>query len=261
MRETVKGIQQPGDTVSVYRDWARRTTTSQRPEPPMGDLGGGSDFFGFYNHLGLPSFDFGFGGPGGVYHSAYDTYTWMERFGDPGYLSHAAAGRLSAVLLGRLANAAVVPLDHGALGAYLGTLVERTRREPGAGAVSAELDAVATAARELESAGQRFVAARNAALAAEAPVARLTEANRLLRRVEPLLTRPTGLVGRPALRNLIFAADRDNGYANVQFPGIVEALRDGDARRAGEEARDLASRIRAAAAQVDSARGALPGAR
>jgi len=261
MRETVRGIAQPGDTVSIYRDWARRTTTSQRPEPPMGDLGGGSDFFGFYNHLGLPSFDFGFGGPGGVYHSAYDTYTWMERFGDPGYLSHAAAGRLSAVLLGRLANAAVVPLDHGALGAYLVTLVERTRREPGAASVAVDLDAVADAARELERAGQRFVAARDAVLAAEAPGGALVEANRLLRRVEPLLARPSGLIGRPQLRNLVFAADRDNGYANVQFPGVVEALRDRNMTRAGAEARDLASRIRAAAAQVDAARGALPNVR
>jgi len=127
--------------------------------------------------------------------------------------------------------------------------------------VGAEPDAVADAARELERSGQRFVAARNASLAAEASVGSLVEANRLLRRVEPLLTRPTGLVGRPQLRNLIFAADRDNGYANVQFPGVVEALRDRDAARAGTEARDLATRIRAAAAQVDAARGALPGPR
>jgi N-acetylated-alpha-linked acidic dipeptidase len=258
MRETVRGIAQPGDTASIYRDWARRTVTTQRPEPPMGDLGGGSDFAGFYNHLGLPSFDFGFGGPGGVYHSAYDTYTWMERFGDPGYLSHAAAGRLSSVLLARLANAAVVPLDHGALGAYLLTLVERTRREPGAEGIAGELDGVAAAARRLEAAGKQFVANRDAALARDVPAVALQEANRRLRRVELALIRPSGLVGRPFLRNLIFAADRDNGYANVQFPGIVEALRDRDTARAQAEARELAQRITAAAAAVDEAREGLP---
>ncbi len=261
MRNAVRGVTQPGDTGSVYADWALRTVTSQRPEPPMGDLGGGSDYIGFYNHVGIPSFEFGFGGAGGVYHSAYDTYTWMEKFGDPGYLSHAAAGRLSAVLLARLANAAIVPLDHGALGAYLVPLVERTRREPGADAISVALDGVVKAAQEFEAAGRKFTAARDAVLGSDREPGTLAEANRRLRLVEPLLTRPSGLVGRPFLRNLVFAADRDNGYANVQFPGIVEALRDGDTARAKGEAVDLAERIRSAARAVDFARNGLPAER
>ncbi len=258
LRSAARGIKQPGDTVSIYRDWAIRTVTSQRPEPPVGDLGGGSDFAGFYNMLGIPSFDFGFGGTGGVYHSAYDTYSWMERFGDPGYLSHVAAGQLASVLLARLANAAVVPLDHGALGSYLGTLVDRTRRERGAAAIVGEMDEVAAAAKELETAGRQFTMARDAVLASDTDADLLAEANRQLRRVEQLLTRPSGLVGRPFMRNLIFASDRDNGYANVQFPGVIEALRNGDRGRAVAEARELAERIRAAALAVDRARAALP---
>ena len=35
-------------------------------EPAMGDPGGGSDFAGFYNHLGIPIAEWGFGGAGGV---------------------------------------------------------------------------------------------------------------------------------------------------------------------------------------------------
>ena len=258
LRDATHGIRQPGDTGSIYRDWAQRTVTTQRPLPPVGDLGGGSDFAGFYNMLGLPSIEFGFGGPGGVYHSAYDSYTWMERFGDPGYLSHVAAGQLSSVILSRLANAAVVPLDHGMLGAYLLTLVERTRREPGAATIGGELDGVAAAARELEAAGARFTSARDALLTSNPDLGSLAEANRLLRRVEPMLARPSGLVGRPLLKNLIFASDRDNGYSNVQFPGVVEALRDHDSTRAAAEAKELAERIQNAAKGVDAARAALP---
>jgi hypothetical protein len=66
-------------------------------------------------------------------------------------------------------------------------------------------------------------------------------------------------VGRPFLGNLVFAADRDNGYANVQFPGVVEALRDGDTARAAAEAAELAERTREAARRVEAARSALPG--
>jgi N-acetylated-alpha-linked acidic dipeptidase len=258
MRDVAKTVAQPGDTVSVYADWARRTVTSQRPEPPLGDLGGGSDFAGFYNHLGIPSFDFGFGGPGGAYHSGYDTYTFMERFGDPGYLSHRAAGQMAAVLLARLANADVVPLEYTDLGVYLLSLADRSAREPGAEALASELDAIRAAARNLTTAGAAFARTRDRALAANPPSSAFAPANEALRRVEREFVRPAGLVDRPFLRNLVFAADRDNGYANIQFPGVIEALRDNDVARARTEASELAQRIEAAAMQVVAARDALP---
>ena len=78
----------------------------------MGDPGGGSDFAGFYNHLGIPIAEWGFGGPGGVYHSQYDDYTWMTKFGDPGFQYHAAAARVGTAMLLRVANADVLPYDY-----------------------------------------------------------------------------------------------------------------------------------------------------
>ena len=258
MRDVTRIVVQPGDSVSVYRDWERRTVTQQRPVPPMGDLGGGSDFGPFYNGLGIPSFDFGFGGPGGVYHSAYDTWSWMERFGDPGYLSHAAAGRLAAVLLARLANADVAPLDYGALGRYVGELAGRVGRDTAAAGIAAELSALVTAAAGFEAAGAKFNTARDQRLASGETMS-LAQVNAALRTVERQLTRPSGLVGRPGLRNLIFAADRDNGYANVPLPGIAEALRDGDLERARTETRDLTQRVDAATAAVALATEAVKG--
>jgi N-acetylated-alpha-linked acidic dipeptidase len=59
------------------------------------------------------------------------------------------------------------------------------------------------------------------------------------------------------MKNLVFASDRDNGYANIALPGISEALRDNDVERARREARDLAARIRAAAATVVAATSAV----
>jgi N-acetylated-alpha-linked acidic dipeptidase len=85
----------------------------------------------------------------------------------------------------------------------------------------------------------------------------LARANALLRGVEQEMVRPTGLVGRPRMRNLVIASDRDNGYSDMPFPGIGEALRDGDAPRAAREAAELAMRVRAAAARVDRAAAAL----
>src|SRR5438093_12482807 len=78
----------------------------------MGDPGGGSDFAGFYNHLGIPIAEWGFGGSGGVYHSQYDSYTWMTKFGDPAYEYHATAARITALMSLRMANADVLPYDY-----------------------------------------------------------------------------------------------------------------------------------------------------
>ena len=59
----------------------------------FGNLGGGSDFAGFYHHLGIPAGGIGFDGPDGIYHSMYDSYDWMTRFGDPGYKTHRAGAQ------------------------------------------------------------------------------------------------------------------------------------------------------------------------
>jgi hypothetical protein len=75
--------------------------------------------------------------------------------------------------------------------------------------------------------------------------------------VEQEMVRPTGLVGRPRMRNLVIASDRDNGYSDMPFPGVGEALRDGDAAQAQREVAELASRVNAAAARVDRATAAL----
>jgi len=253
LRDVVATVPQPRDTVSVYRDWARRTTTPRQPLPPLGDLGGGSDFVAFYNHLGIPSLNFGFGGPGGSYHSGYDTWTFMERFGDPGYHAHRAAGTIAALLIGRLANATVLPHDFGRLGAHLRGLLERVRTQTGADELAAELAAVDSAARHLEEAGIRFAEVRQRALTAGAPATAIQRANALVLGVEPSLVSPGGLVGRPFMRNLVFATDRNDGYANVAFPAVVEALQDGEVERARQAARELADAIARAAALVDRA--------
>jgi N-acetylated-alpha-linked acidic dipeptidase len=268
-------VEMPGDTVSIYARWSQaggrggrggrrgRGAAAAPQEPPMADLGGGSDFAGFYNYLGIPSIETGFGGRSGWYHSAYDTYTALERFGDPGYVSHAAEGRLAAVIVARLANADVIPYDFAPLGTYLGVLANPVTpgariREPNLAKIAADLGAVTQAAGDLRAAGQRFNAKRDSLLAfGVVSTSTLSRTNRELRQVEQKLTRPAGLVGRPFMKNLIFASDRDNGYANIALPGISEALRDNDLDRAKREARDLADRIHSAAGQVDAATKAL----
>ncbi len=55
--------------------------------PQMGWLGSGSDYTVFLDHLAVPAIDVGFKGGYGVYHSIYDDFNWMEKFGDPEFLT------------------------------------------------------------------------------------------------------------------------------------------------------------------------------
>jgi N-acetylated-alpha-linked acidic dipeptidase len=120
---------------------------------------------------------------------------------------------------------------------------------------------LAAAVDRVERAALAFAAARDAALSApNAPPGRaLAAANEALKRVERALTRPEGLRTRPWFRNLVYAADEDNGYANVVFPSVTEAVRAGDPALAAREIADLAARFDRAAAALDAAREALGG--
>ncbi|GJG86246.1 folate hydrolase [Gemmatimonadetes bacterium T265] len=231
-------------------------------DPVTGDPGGGSDFAGFYNHLGIPIAEWGFGGPAGVYHSQYDSFTWMRRFGDPGFRYHAAAARIGAAMVLRLADADVLPYDYAE---YARTLVRALpaldARGATAGAGPTVTAPVAAALGAMERAATAFAAVRDSALAAATPPSArsLAAANEALKRVERTITRPEGLRTRTWFRNLVYAADEDNGYATVVFPSIAEALRDGDGARAGREAADLAGRIGAATGEIEAAGRALGG--
>ena len=255
IRQLAHAVQQPAESVSVYQAWSAGGRGGNGAEPRVGDLGGGSDFGAFYNHLGLPSLDFGFGGGGGTYHSAYDTYTFQDRFGDPGGWSIVAAGQLTALTLARLGNADVPAFDYAYLGEYIGRLArEVATRDSARGAVN--VAALSDAAGRLAEAGRRFADTRDAALTAPNAKA-IRAANAELRQVEVSLARPSGLAGRPWYRNLLFAADRNNGYANIALPGIAEAVEDGDAAREAAEVADLTARVTAAAGHLDRATAAL----
>jgi N-acetylated-alpha-linked acidic dipeptidase len=91
------------------------------------------------------------------------------------------------------------------------------------------------------------------------PRRRQLAVNAALRDVERALTRPSGLRTRPWYRNLIYAADVDNGYSNMVFPSVNEAIRLGDERTTGEELTDLARRFDRAAQALGRARAASSG--
>ena len=185
-------------------------------------LGSGSDYTVFLNFLGVPVADMTFTGSYGVYHSVYDNHLWVQQFGDPRFLRHAAMARVWGVMALRLANADVLPLDYRATADRVREFVDE--------AIAMSSAAEREALRPLTAASDRFTASADAAgrrmttlLAAEPPdraaAVRLDEA---LMKTERAFLDAAGLPGRPWYRHLLFAPRPS--YAPEVLPGITEAI-------------------------------------
>ena len=207
----------------------------------------------------MPILEWGFCGPGGVYHSQYDDRAWMTKFGDPGFVYHATAGRIAAAMVLRLANADVLPYDYVEYARTMRRYLPPIDRALAQRHWSASTSVLAAAIDRLEQVAAAFAQARDSALAGTPSGGRLENTNRALLHVERALTREQGLRTRPWFRNLIYAADEDNGYANMALPSINEAIRVGDAALTAREITDLATRFDAAARALAEARAAFPG--
>jgi N-acetylated-alpha-linked acidic dipeptidase len=241
------------DGGTVAEAWRDQLDLGPTEYPGMGNLGGGSDFAGFYNHVGVPSLNYGFGGGSGIGHSAYDTHAYMSRFADPGFVQHATSSRLSAVAALRMANATLLPYDYERFGHEMAALVLAVAGDVQTDVERQAVTAVVRAFERLESAGATLALARTQALEEGIDSAAASKANQELRLVERAMTRGEGLVGRPWFKNLMFAADYDNGYATIAVPSVQEAIRAGDAQRTVQEAGDLVDRVDSAVAHVIAA--------
>ncbi len=257
LRDVARSVPDPNGKGSVYAEWRRASAVPDTAEPAMGDPGGGSDFAGFANHLGIPIVEWGFGGQGGVYHSQYDDYTWMTKFGDPGFLYHAAAGRVAAAMVLRVANADVLPYDYVEFARTMRRYLAPIDKSVADHHWSVPTTALRGAIDHLEREGSSFALVRDSVLATTPSNAMLERANQALMRVERALTRPEGLRTRPWFRSLVYVADENNGYANMPLPSVNEAIRTNDERLTKAEVDDLAARFERAAQAVADARESL----
>ncbi|CAE6414378.1 unnamed protein product [Rhizoctonia solani] len=78
-------------------------------------LGSGSDYTIFLQQLGITCGDLAFttgeGDAAYPYHSFYDSEDWMDRYGDPGCLRRVAIAKYWGLVLLRIADSFILPLD------------------------------------------------------------------------------------------------------------------------------------------------------
>ena len=134
LRDVAKSVPSPKGG-SVYDQWkaGAEKKEQERVKPPepessgapapeaaapvqhdvrVGNLGSGSDYTAFLQHLGVPSADIGSHGPYGVYHSAFDDFAWFTKFGDPTFVYEQEMARVYGLEAIRIASVDVLPLNY-----------------------------------------------------------------------------------------------------------------------------------------------------
>ncbi len=261
VREIAMEIQSPkGGT--LYEAWKRddgaarpvtgnpfddvRTVTPSPAEAHVGDLGSGSDYTPFLQHLGVPSTDVSTVGPYGVYHSAFDNYAWFVMNSDPAFVYEQEMARVLGLEALHMADADVLPYDYVTYGkqvlSYLNTARARANNEG-----LQQIDFSAALAAD-----SRFTTAAAAVYARQlAPDESLQTLDTALRAVEEDLLTKEGLPGRPWFKHTIYAPGEYTGYAAAVIPGVNEAIDAKDSVRAQSQMSILTAALNRAAATLE----------
>ncbi len=244
---------------TVYQQWrlnqagsnehsASSASLESGEEVQVNDLGSGSDFTPFLQHAGVPSTDVGSGGPYGVYHSAFDDYTWFVMNADPHFVYLQQMARVLGLEAIRMADADVLPYNYPAYARAVAAYLEAAARK----AREAGLNALDFA--DAQAAAGRFTAAAEKAYALQkAPPGNPAHLDQTLRAVETDLLSPAGLPTRPWYKHTIYAPGEFTGYSAVVIPGVNEAIDAHETSLAQQQLTVLAEALDRAAQTLDSA--------
>jgi N-acetylated-alpha-linked acidic dipeptidase len=210
-----------------------------------GDLGSGSDYTPFLQHLGVPSTDIGSDGPFGVYHSVFDNYDWFVRFADPNFAYTQQQARIFGLEMLHMADADVLPYDYQVYAEEIRGYLDQARSQAVAGGMKLDFSGALAAAARFEAAGG---AMRTRQIASPKDA---TNLNRALCSVERALLIPAGLPRRPWYRHSIYAPGEFTGYAAVVIPGVNEGIDAADAVRAQAQLGVLTQALQRATAALD----------
>ncbi len=271
LRDVAKSVPSP-KAGSVYDQWKLTTEKQQKeereraahPENEMspapgrepnaavtkdvkvGDLGSGSDYTAFLQHLGVPSADIGSRGPYGVYHSAFDDFQWFTKFGDPTFVYEQQMARFYGLEAIRMASTDVLPLNYEEYGKeiteYVKSAEQKAKTQFGDQAPSF-VDALQAAGR-LQKAGAHVWEVQSL------PTGDAAVVNLVLRNVERDFI-GDGLPGRPWFKHVIYAPGEHTGYAAVVIPGVNEAIENNNLTLTKQQLQILTNALNRAAGALE----------
>lgn len=238
----------PGANVSLEAPRAaRRSDANPVNEVRVGELGSGSDFTPFFQHVGVPSTDIGSDGPYGVYHSVFDNYNWFIRNADPNFAYEQQQARVLGLEILHMANADVLPYDYRAYGAQVVGYVQGAERRARTAGMTLDFGALSGAAARFAEAGLAIRQKQNSAPASSAVL------NTALRAAEQALLEPAGLPKRAWYKHEIYAPGEFTGYAAVVIPGVTEGIDAADVARTQGQIALLAAALNRASSVLEVA--------
>lgn len=246
--ETTKLVLSPNQTKigqTVFDTWNKHIKT----------IGSGSDYTAFQDFAGIPSIDMSFR-PGPEtpvyhYHSNYDSFHWMDKFGDPGFKYHATMARLWALLAARIVEMPIVQFKATDYAKGLKQYLDQVKKKAVNESMFADIETLSSepAFKGLEAVIERLQNVSTtfddeaAALLEEItqhPIPwwkwwerirmhlRVKKVNDKYKNLERQFLFEKGLDGRPWFKHVVFAPGLWTGYAGATFPGLVEAVEFGD---------------------------------
>jgi N-acetylated-alpha-linked acidic dipeptidase len=242
MRAVTRDVKDPKSGKSVYQQWQDnvRDQRSEEERHTAGEariapLGSGSDYTPFLQHLGIASTDMGFGGDYGVYHSAYDSFYWMDHFGDPGFVYHVAAAQIWGTLALRLADADGLSFDYTDYADEIRGFFRDAMRIAGWRKLADGFDdkPMLAAIDDFTKESERIEKARQDAVRG-GDRAKLARINDALMNAERQFIDERGLRGRAWYKHQIYAPGIYTGYAAQPLTDFRQALDDRSAPNAKE---------------------------
>lgn len=263
------------DIVNAASDKARKDNMAKK-SMSIGALGSGSDYSAFLQHAGIPSLNISYSGEnaGGEYHTAYDSYDYYSRFGDPGFQYGRALSQTIGRAVLRMANAETLPFEfrnlHKTISSYVNEMMNMTDQMRESTLIynqtiqgnNHKLAADPTKVAKLPAAKAEvpfidFSSLQNSLVQLDQSASALSEklskgtipqaslkvVNEALFRAEQSLLNPDGLPRRPWYKHTLYAPGFYTGYGVKTMPGIREAIEQRDWKEAQEQIKIASEKI------------------
>jgi len=225
--------------------------------------GGGSDYSAFVQHIGIPSADMSIGSDYAVYHSLYDDFIWMEKFGDPLFQRHVAAASIWGLVALRLSDEEILPFNYSYYAAEL---------ENGAMGINERVIGMPVSLSPLHKSIKEF---RSAVLKVDSELKalqtwkiwapwrscplKIRDINDRLMMTERAFTEREGLSGRPWYKHLIYGPSLHNDYGAEIYPGIDDAIQTAKRTNTSESWQAVQNEIHRVARVINQAALVLTG--
>ncbi|GFP89898.1 probable glutamate carboxypeptidase 2, partial [Phtheirospermum japonicum] len=184
-----------------------------------------SDFAPFLQHAGVPSVDLYFGSDFPVYHTAFDSYDWMTKVGDPLFQRHVAVAGIWGLVALHLADDPILPFNYlsyaNELQEYNNILNTLSGGTISLHPITSAIQEFVSAVNETEEEVKKLRMDQNMD---ESTVLRRRMLNDRLMLTERGFLDSDGLPGRQWFKHLIYGP---RGYTESKiefFPGIADAI-------------------------------------